>query len=378
MRKVLKRSPRSVAPQILTFAILIALSVGFNNPDESTGLRYPVNMTISNDLLFVSDVLTGVHVFDVVNTSDPQYKMRIPLRSNQGTAVKDDILYANDGLSLLAIRIGDGTYDIVKELKRSYEGPTDGPTPMPWLEGPDRGYGCACARRDRLLASAPSPIASGGSSFATFAVIDDYLYYLDGTSLVTADISTADDPRIIGKARIGWDVETLYPTDGLLFVGGDLGMYIFDRSDPAEPEIIGGVRHFRACDPVVVSDKTAYVTLRGSGACGGARDVLLCVDVSNPADPDVIGEKLMLTPHGLAVSGNLLYVSNGGAGFELVDVSKPATPTALDAWPGRATRDFIWAGSTLYTLGPDNLMIFDVSTPDSPVLLSEIGGTEIP
>jgi hypothetical protein len=365
MRKILK-------PQVLTFTILIALSVGFDNPDNSRGLRHPINMTISGDLLFVSDVLTGVHVLDVSDTANPTYKMRIPLQSNQGTAVKDDILYANDGLSLLAIRVGDSDYEIVKKIHGWYEGPTE----MPWVEGPDRGYGCSCARRERIVANTPVPFA--GSSFATFAVIDDYLYYLDQHNLVTADISTPEDPQIISRTHVGWDVETLYPTDDLLFVGGELGMYIYDRSDPSAPIIIGGVRHFRACDPVVVADKTAYVTLRGGGACGGARDVLLCVDVTNPADPDVIGEKAMMTPHGLAVNGSLLYVSNGGAGFELVDVSQPSKPFAVDAWPERATRDFIWAGSTLYTLGPDNLLIYDVSAPDSPRLLSEIAGNDIP
>jgi hypothetical protein len=295
--------------------------------------------------------------------------MTIPLKYNQGTAVKNDILYTNDRGSLLAIRIKDDSYEIIKTIAHDPVYYHDVVVTHPR----SRGWGCSswCTQEDAVFAP-NSPPASTGSSFATFAVIDDYLYYLNRGTLMTADISQADDPKDISQTHIGWTVETLYPTDDYLFLGGTRGMYIFDRSDPTSPEKIGKLEHFRACDPVVVSGNVAYVTLRGGNRCGESRDVLLCVNIEDPASPVLIGEKALDTPYGLAVEDPLLYVSTGFNGFELLDVAAPTDPSRIEAWSDRPTRDFIWSNDLLYTLGFDRFVIFDVSTPGQPVLLSEV------
>jgi hypothetical protein len=356
--------------RLLAALLLGSLLIGWRSPQAPTvqSLVEPVNMTFNDDRLFVSDRHTGVHVYDVADRAAPQHAMTIPLKYNSGTAIKDDILYANEYSSLLVIRIGEDSYEVVKRIGEEHPYP-DLPNPLP--QTVDTGFGCQCAARD-TPSFATAPIGNAGSSFATFAIIDDYLYYLDYQTLITADISTPDDPKVIGRTYIGWTIETLYPTAEFLFVGGTLGMYIFDRSNPAMPVKIGEVQHFRACDPVVVSGNMAYVTLRGGSRCGDNRDVLLSVDIAKPNQPTIVGEKEMSTPYGLAVEDHLLYVSTGSSGFELLDVVTPASPSKVKAWPDRSTKDFIWLGNTLYTLGFDNVMIFDVTTPDEPVLLSEI------
>jgi len=353
---------------LILVAVFAFLTVGLRDPDPAPpqGLVYPVNMTIQNNRLFVSDQVTGVHVFDVADPVEPVLKMTIPLRGNRGTAIKDDILYANEWGSLLAIRVEADAYEVVKTIKRD----------PAYIAGPDvvmetGGFACACATSTMAPTSAPSG-GGTGSSFATFAVIDDYLYYLDHTSLVTLDISQPEDPKEISQTPVGWDVETLYPTADYLFVGGRRGMYIFDRSDPAAPEEISKVEHFRACDPVVVLDDVAYVTLRGGSLCGAAPDVLLSVSIHDPAKPEVIGEKPMKTPYGLAIDASRLYVSTGENGFELLDISQPWEPTRINGWTNRPTKDFIWMNRLLYALTFDGLLIFDASNPADPVLLSEI------
>lgn len=352
---------------VILVAVFATLTVGLRDPDPAPpqGLISPVNMTIQNNRLFVSDRATGVHVFDVADPVEPVLKMTIPLKGNRGTAIKDDILYANEWGSLLAIRIDADTFEVVKTIKRD-------PVYIHEVEVvmQTSGFGCACSTQPDAVYA---PAGGGtGSSFATFAVIDDYLYYIDNPSLVTMDISQPADPTEISQTPIGWDVETLYPTADYLFVGGRRGMYIFDRSDPAAPDEIGRVEHFRACDPVVVFDDVAYVTLRGDSRCGAAPDVLLCVSVHDPSRPRVLSEKPMETPYGLAVGATLLYVSTGENGYELLDVSDPWQPTRLNAWSSRPTKDFIWTGRILYALTFDGLLIFDTSNPTEPVLLSEL------
>ena len=363
MKRILRAS-------VLT-ALLAAFTVGWRAP-APTGLIYPINMTLADDRLYVSDRHTGVHVFDVANPEAPEAAFTIELSGNRGTAVRGNIVYANDYRRLLVIRVEGDTYEVVKEIESTYE--HEHPPVM--MDTVDRGYGCSCplgAQDDFATAPQPSGGSGGtGSSFATFAVIDDYLYYLDYTDIVTMDISTPEDPQELSRRRIGWDIETLFPTDALLFVGGARGMYIFDRSEPASPKEIGRVEHFRACDPVVVSGPVAYVTLRGESVCGGGRNVLLCVSIQNPSNPTIIGEKVLPSPYGLTVKDPFLYVSAGEDGFQLLDISKPTDPKVLAGWADWPTKDFIWSGRFLYVLGFDDLRIFDVSEPGKPELLATI------
>jgi hypothetical protein len=214
--------------------------------------------------------------------------------------------------------------------------------------------------------------AGAGSSYATFAVVDDYLYYIDYASIVTFDIEEPENPKELSRTRTGWSIETIHPADDLLFVGGTRGMYIFDRKKPWEPKEIGHIDHFRACDPVVVSGPVAYVTLRGGNQCGESRDVLLCVDIEDPTNPVVIGEKEVETPYGLTVRAPFLYVSTGQGGYKLFDVAMPNDPGVIGGWDDWPTKDFIWSGDVLFVLGVDDLRIFDVSNPAKPVLLATI------
>ena len=149
-------------------------------------------------------------------------------------------------------------------------------------------------------------------------------------------------------------------------------MYIFDRTDPLAPLQVGQVEHARACDPVVVSGSTAYVTLRGGSQCGAAPDELLCVNIEEPWDPRVVAVKPLATPWGLVVREPHLFVSNGESGYSLLDVSRPEAPSPTAVWTDWATRDFIWSGDTLFVLGTRDLRIFDVRDPSHPVLLSRI------
>jgi hypothetical protein len=360
---------RSLRTWSLIAVIACAFSFGFSDPSPQ-GLVHPVNMTFDGDRLFVSDRWTGVHVFDVTDPAAPALTMRIPLKGNDGTAVKDDILYASSYGSILAIRIKGTMYDVVDTLHYEPRYADSGFDDV--VELPDAGFHCACSVNTMPADSRPVP-ASTGSSFATFAVIGDYLYYVDNLALITVNVSQPDKPKKLSRTTIGWDIETLYPTEEYLFVGGTRGMYIFDRSDPASPEPIGELQHFRACDPVVVSNDVAYVTLRGGNQCGANEDLLLCVDISDPSKPVLLGEKSIETPYGLAIEDPLLYVSTGDHGFELFDVTKPVEPSRVKSWSDRPTKDFIWANHILYTLTFEGLLIFDVTKPEEPVLLSEIG-----
>jgi len=357
---------RSASPFLL-FVMMAAFAVGWRVPAASTptALDNPINMTLADNMLYVSDQASGVHVYEVSNPASPRAVTRIALGGNRGTAVKDDILYASTWNAVRVYRREADTFTLVTELESGYDYNDGG-----WNESTEEySFACAC-RTGQFVESSPAP--SGSSSYATFAVVDDYLYRVDYRRLITYDISDPAKPKEIGRMSFGWTIETLYPTPQYLFVGGTRGMYVCDRSNPAQPAFIGQVEHFRACDPVVVSGTTAFVTVRGGTACGQSDDLLLTVDITDPSKPSIVGEKDVATPFGLAVREPYLYVSTGESGYALLDIGNPAAPSAVESWSDWATRDFLWTSNILYVLGVDDVRIFDVTDPKAPVLLSII------
>jgi hypothetical protein len=352
--------------------LLTSFTVGWRAPSASTpeGLVAPINMTLADQTLYVSDQYTGVHVYDVADPVTPRAVATIPLEGHRGTAVKGDILYASEQNNLNVYRRQGDTFTLVTTLEPHYD--YDYIDSPPWDEGVggSSGFGCMCASNE--FASESAPANGGGSSYATFAVIDDYLYRVDYFTLVVYDIAKPDDPKEITRKNFGWQIETIYPTDQYLFLGGTQGMSIYDRTNPASPTLIGNVTHFRACDPVVVSGSVAYVTLRGGNGCGETRDVLLTVNIADPARPSVVAEKELATPFGLAVREPFLYVSTGTSGYTLLDVTRPTAPAPLGAWAEWPTKDFLWSNDVLYVLGFDDLRIYDVSDPKAPILLATI------
>jgi Uncharacterized conserved protein len=358
---------RSHITRLLLLVLIAAFAVGWRSPAASlpTGIYNPINMTLADHTLYVSDQASGVHIYNVADPASPQFISRIALNGHRGTAVKDDIVYASTYNSLRVYRREGDTFTYLTALESEYD--------YDWgNDVVDEGTSFACACRTGSFADTEPTSPPGSSSYATFAVIDDYLYRVDGSKLITYDIGDPAKPKEIGKVSLGWTIETLYPTSEYLFVGGTRGMYVCSRSNPAKPALIGEVQHFRACDPVVVSGQTAFVTLRGGNGCGDTRDALLTIDISDPTKPAVVGEKSLATPFGLAVSEPYLYVSTGANGYALFSVADPKAPAAVGSWAGWPTRDFLWASNVLYVLGEDDVRIFDVTDPTEPVLLATI------
>jgi hypothetical protein len=205
-----------------------------------------------------------------------------------------------------------------------------------------------------------------------FALVDTFLYYVDVNdgSVVAMSVSQPEAPRVLGRTPVGWGLETLFPNGRYLFVGSETGMLILDRDpDPVFLTHRGAFTHGRACDPVVVEDSVAYVTLRGGTACGPAEDALLAVSIADPSSARLLCSASPPTPHGLAVQGHHIYVGNGGNGLSLYRATLPDSLSLVARWPWVA-RDFIWSGSMLYVLEPAGVSAYDVSNPQHPTRLS--------
>jgi hypothetical protein len=353
------------------------LSAGFRYDAGRPSITSPHNIYRYDTLLLVSDSLNGLLVYSVANEKAPRYKTRIPLKGNSGMAMKDSIIYANSWGGILAMRIvNDTDYEVTAVIK-------DDPyhSGMSYFEGDDyvamyEGFSCAggpLGVTEGASVDGSNKGSSGvGGSYAIFAVIDSFLYYMNGRAIVTMDISDAALPRKLSETYVDWSIETLFPTDTYLFIGGSGGMYVMDRAHPSHPTVIGSVTHFRAKDPVVVKDSMAYVTLRVGNDARAFADELMVVNIASVASPKLVKEIPLATPYGLAIADSLLYVAQGRNGWTLFGLSNPQSPVSLKKWTTPDVKDFIWIDNRLYVMCFDKVRIYSVADPQSPVLVAEL------
>ena len=164
-----------------------------------------------------------------------------------------------------------------------------------------------------------------GGSMARFAITGDHLYTVDKDAMRIFDISEASHPYPVSKVHVPFDVETLFAYKSYLYIGGESGMYIYDANISTQPTQIGKFTHLRSCDPVVVHDDLAFVTLNEGSTCrltSGA-NTLEIIDVKDPADPKLLKTMGMWSPKGLGIDGNgTLYVCDGSAGLKVFGVTK--------------------------------------------------------
>jgi hypothetical protein len=361
---------------LFAMVLIAALSVGFRFDSGRPMITSPNNVYVYDTLLLVSDSVNGLLIYSVADEQAPRYKARIPLKGNRGMAMKDSIIYANSWNAILALRmVNDTNYEVTSIVKTDpyHDGLgliDDYYAPSPW----HGGFGCAA----EPLNDAGIPLSAGGSSgsggsYAVFAVIDSFLYYIDNQSIITMDISNAALPRKLSETYVDWSIETLFPTQEYLFIGGSNGMYVMDRRSPAQPTQIGAITHFRARDPVVVQDSMAYVTLRnGVNWPPVNSDILMVVNIASVSNPKLIKEIPLPTPYGLAIRDTFLYVANGQNGWRLFTLKNPLNPVSLQIWPTPDVKDFIWIENRLYMMCFDRVKIYSVVDPRNPIALAEV------
>ena len=140
------------------------------------------------------------------------------------------------------------------------------------------------------------------------------------------DILEQADPELSNTLDIEWGIETIFPYEDKLFIGARNGMHIFDNSNPSNPVQVSSFLHVRSCDPVVVQDDTAYVTLRGGfEECNGFTNQLDVIDISDISDPQLIASYPMDFPNGLGIDGSSLFICEGQFGLKVFDATDPLT-----------------------------------------------------
>ncbi len=373
----------------------------------------PGKLYVKDQYLFIVETKKGIHVFDNSNPASPRAVSFLTIPGNVDLAVRDNILYADSYIDLVAIDISNPAS--VREVGRAETGFKNGQIGrtswnydslnrklndtreeiaietvqtdcegtfniLPYLYAVSwfgRGYlanDFASFQSSSTKTSSGAPTVGSGGSMARFALMNDQLYVVNNYAMQLFDLARPNQPRRTKTINLGWNVETIFPYRQNLFIGTTTGMYIFDASTPAEPKQVAAFPHARSCDPVVVHDNYAYVTLRGATSCGSwnQQDVLDIVNIADPTRPQLVKSYPLETPYGLGIDFPTLFVCQGNKGLSVFDISNPTNPEPRQTFPNAHAFDVIPLAKVLLMVGKDGLYQYDYSNPANLRLLSRI------
>lgn len=359
---------------------------------------------IKDNFLFVNEKYKGIHVFDNSNPTDPLDRGFINVPGNVGMAVKGNFLYADSYVDLVVFDISHiGNPKEVSRLKGifPYTIPeTTEPYPISQVDttkGVIVGWKVEriTERTDQnnfkgiqvyynkginsFYTTSPSAgsdaqLVGVGGSLARFIIFRDQLYALNNNNLQLVDISNSAQPTAGKKIELMRMVETLFVENDKLFVGTQTGMFIYDLSNAANPVYISEYNHFQSCDPVVVSDGYAYITMRSGNRCGNFKSLMDVVDLHVISRPEFVKSYNMSEPYGLGIDTKTLFVCDGSAGLKIYDVSDPLKidEHLIKVFSNINATDVIPTGASLIVLATDGIYQYNYSDLQNIVLLSHI------
>jgi hypothetical protein len=178
-------------------------------------------------------------------------------------------------------------------------------------------------------------------------------------------IMTNPDTTIPGL-DVGYDIEV----DGnYAYVSNNYGVSVVDMSVHNAPLRVASIQVNSGVFGLDIVGDILYV--------GGTSDGLVIVDISNPTNPEVIGNYTEGGILSLFVSNNHVFAHRGGGMLEIIDVSDPSNPSTLSTLNvGTSGHDIAVVGDICYFADPSNgLIVVDVSDLSSPEIIRTVPST---
>jgi len=372
-------------------------------PVAARSLVRPGKIYFKDNYLLIVEYREGIHLVDVSNPNNPQNKLFIEVPGCTDIAVKNNSLYVDSHVDLVTIDLSNiNQPEETQRLKDIF--PYTIPTPknekLPYGEVDqkkgividweekwekreleriyypaypvyDKNYYSRYDVSSELNFAAAPGSGSGAASFgksgsmARFGLYDKYLYIADNYSLYLFNAENATAPFSSAKQWLNGLIETMFIYDDHIFFGMPNGMLVYDLVVPSAPKYKGMFWHTTACDPVVVQDGYAYITLRGGTTCNNSTvnrlDVVQCLD--NYTKYTLINSYDLKEPYGLGIDGNTLFVCDGKAGLKVYDVAdkRNIDRNMIAHFPSIQTYDVIPVNDYLFMIGSDGFYLYDYS-----------------
>ncbi len=226
--------------------------------------------------------------------------------------------------------------------------------------------------KESVSANANASAGKGGS-ITRFTIAQGYLYAVSNHSLYAYSLSDPAKPDLVYTSPLNFDIETIYPYNKYLFLGTKTGLYIYSIDTASSPRLIGEAQHARSCDPVVVNDSVAFVTLKSTSGCGPAVAGLYIHDIKDITHPTLKNTVPLPDPVGLGLQDSILYVCCGNAGLKVFNVKDPYMPALVTTKTDGNFVDVIPYNGILISAVQDGIILYDITDPASPSLIKKIG-----
>lgn len=220
-------------------------------------------------------------------------------------------------------------------------------------------------------------LATLGNNYTKLAISEDIAYIADrNLGIEIFELSQPANPvRVYLYSPMGF-VDAVAVSGNYAYVAAGLGgVRVVDISDLSHPREIGAYETNAYATGIVVLGDYAYVITYASTVVSSGLHI---INVSNPSEPK---EESFYAIRGMAqdivVSGNIAYIADEW-GLVLIDVSNPASPlelSSMDFAHGDAAQATMatWgvdvSGDMAYVTHGDKLEVIDVSNPRKPVMV---------
>jgi hypothetical protein len=366
-------------------------------PIQSSGKIY-----IKDNYLFVNEKYKGIHVFDNSNPASPVNLTFIDIPGNVDLAVRGNFLYADNYIDLVVIDISNISQPVeVSRIKDIFPYTIPETVDVYPISAIDKEKGVIVGWQakevteeitnngispyyyfDKLSGSfmmnetsgAPTRTVGIGGSMARFIINGDQFYGLNQTDLQVININQPSTPVVGTKIEMSRMVETVFIDGSNLFIGTQTGMLIYDISEPSLPVYKSAYDHVQSCDPIIVKDDLAYVTLRAGNRCGNWQNVLEVIDLKSIMSPVLMKSYPMSEPYGLGIDGKTLFVCDGQAGLKIYNASDPLRIdlNMIKQYTNLKAFDVIPYNNVLIMIAEDGIYQYNYADLQNIQLLSKI------
>jgi hypothetical protein len=331
----------------------------------------------------------GIHIINNTNPSQPRIVGFIELVGNADLAIRNDQLYADSYVDLVwfditdpasprlkgrlenafpdALPIIDNPYGYDYSLCYSSEGAKKGII-VGWnlkertenIETRRSWWGGSEDLASYTNTAKGSQTTGANGSMSRFSLYKDYLYAVINYQMCIFDLSSPMPTKINDNFYVG-NVETIFSYKDNMFLGMPTGMAIYSVENPVKPSYCSTVWHIYGCDPVVVDNDLAYVTIHSGNFCGQDANELFIMDVSDVYHPRNIVSYAMKNPKGLGIDNGALFLCDDGLKVFKLDNPQTLMANQLTHQKGMDGYDVIPYDNVLMMIADNGLYQYDYS-----------------
>lgn len=337
--------------------------------------------------LYISEPGKGIHIIDNRNPASPASVGFIELIGNADVAIRNNILYADSYIDLVGFDISNPALPVLKSrlenvFPQSYppieEGyidselcnlaATNGNIVVGWTQEEETHtleyYKNEQVYNDAMTNSSGG--SSGGStgvngSMSRFGLYKDYLYVVLNDYMSIFNLAGDEPEKAVENMYIGGSVETIFSYKDCMFMGTPTGMMIYSVADPLKPEYQSMMWHVYGCDPVVVENDIAYVTVHSGNNCGQNFNELIILNVKDVKNPQPIVSYTMTKPKGLGIDNGTLFLCDDGLKIYNAEDSQTLMANRLAHYSGMEGYDVIPHDNVLMMIADDGIYQYDYS-----------------